>query len=245
MNGEYAIVTCGRAYNSWSQFYSPAYVVNRIYYIVNGNAYYKDDISLKKGYLYLFRADPEFRVRQEENHPLDHVYFDFVTYQKFIDSDYIEIDVSNNKCLLYLMKAMEADFVKLPLEAPKITERYLEILMYYLKNYLSINATYSATITEALDLMHHIPAAELTVNGIAERIHKNVDYLIRCFKKELGTTPHKYIATWKTDLAISYLRQGMSGTEIADILGFDSLASFCYYFKRETGKTITQIKAEL
>ena len=51
-------------------------------------------------------------------------------------------------------------------------------------------------------------------------------HIIRCFKKDLGITPHKYIATMKVNLAIAYMREGKSRTEIADRLGFESL--FCF-----------------
>ena len=90
MKKEYSLAYYGRIYNPPNWFYNPASVINRIYYIVSGTAYYMDNIPLKPGYLYIFNASPEFRVSQSEDDPVDHVYFDFFTYRELISS-----------CLLY------------------------------------------------------------------------------------------------------------------------------------------------
>lgn len=89
MKKEYSLAYYGRIYNPPNWFYNPAYVINRIYYIVSGTAYYMDNIPLKPGYLYIFNASPEFRVSQSEDDPVDHVYFDFFTYRELISSDYM------------------------------------------------------------------------------------------------------------------------------------------------------------
>lgn len=65
-------------------------------------------------------------------------------------------------------------------------------------------------------------------------VNRNVNHIIRCFKKDLGITPHKYIAMMKVNLAIAYMREGKSRTEIADQLGFESLSAFSHFFHHET-----------
>ncbi len=89
---------------------------------------------------------------------------------------------------------------------------------------------------DALRTIHPLPAGELSVNRVAEELHHNVNHIIRCFKREVGITPHQYIAVLKLNLAIAYMRQGISHTEIAERLGFRSLSSFSYFFHQETKK---------
>lgn len=240
MQNEYSILACGRVYNPSDWFYNPAYLVNRIYYISGGTAFYKNDILLKPGFLYIFRADPDFRVRQSEEDPVDHTYFDFLTFKRLINTDFIEIDLSLHPNLRHLVHAMEEDFRHaIPM---KVAHAYLDLLIHALKGYLLPDIHYSETTSAVLKLLHEMPADELCVNRIAEQINKNVNHVIRCFKKELGMTPHKYIAMLKTDLAISCLRQDMACTEIAEKLGFCSLSAFSCFFKKETGKNLTDFR---
>ena len=87
-----------------------------------------------------------------------------------------------------------------------------------------------------LQMIHTAPVNELSVNRIAMDMNRNVNHIIRCFKKELGITPHRYIARLKLNLAIGYMRQGLSRTEIAEKLGFGSLSSFSYFLRQESEK---------
>ena len=75
----YSLLSYGRVYNPVNWYYNPLYVVNRIYYIVNGTAFYKNNIQLKPGHLYVFKALPDFKVHQDMSDPVDHVFFDFIT----------------------------------------------------------------------------------------------------------------------------------------------------------------------
>ena len=80
MEREYSIIACGRSYNPPDWYYNPKNLVNRIYYICGGTAYYRGDVRLKPGHLYIFRGSPYFQVGQDENDPVDHVFFDFIYF---------------------------------------------------------------------------------------------------------------------------------------------------------------------
>lgn len=230
MEKDYYLAYYGRIHNPPDWFFNPDYVIGRIYYIVSGTAYYMDNVQLKPGYIYVFRASPEFRVRQLNDDPVDHVYFDFFSYRDLINQDYIEIDPNTNDMLNYQIKAIAEDFSCAPY-VDRIAEAYLDILMYYLREYLNEEVEYSDITGTMLRLIHSIPLNELTVNEIASRMNRNVNHIIRCFKKEVGITPHKYISKMKVNLAIAYQLQGMNKTEIARKLGFNSLSAFIHFYK--------------
>lgn len=240
MENEYSILSYGRIYNPRNWFYNPAYLVNRIYYIIRGTAYYREEIPLKPGYLYIFRASPYFQVCQKEDDPVDHIYIDFVTYRRLLESDYIEIDPGSSPKLFHLLSAMQEDFKERPLF--KAAGAYFEILIHYLQDYLVPDVTYSETTSAVLRLFHSRPIVDLSVSQIAADLNKDASYIIRCFKSETGMTPHKYLARLKTDLAISYARQGMNATEIAEKLGFSSLSAFSYFFKSQTHKNLSEFR---
>lgn len=240
MENEYSILSYGRIYNPKNWFYNPAYLVNRIYYIIGGTACYREEIPLKPGCLYIFRASPYFQVSQEEENPVDHIYIDFVTYRRLLETDYIEIDPGISPKLFHLLNAMQEDFYERP--PFKAAESYFELLIHYLQDYLAPDVTYSETTSAVLRLFHSHPVVDLSVSQIAAELNKDASYIIRCFKSETGMTPHRYLARLKTDLAISYARQGMNSTEIAEKLGFSSLSAFSYFFKSETHKNLSEFR---
>lgn len=238
MASEVSLISCGRIYNPRNWHYNPAYVVNRIYYIHCGTAYYQHRIVLKPGFLYLFRADADFRVEQNPLDPVDHVYFDFLTYRALASTPYIEIDPKKHPMLLHLLCAISEDFTN-PERDIAVSDSYLELLLYYIKDYLAPDNSYSRITSTMLQLIHSQPMDKLSVNQIADDMNLNVNHIIRCFKREMGITPHQYIMMFKKNLAIGYMREGMRHTEIAQRLGFSSLSSFSYFFKHATSDSLS------
>lgn len=243
MEREYSIIACGRSYNPPDWYYNPKNLVNRIYYICGGTAYYRGDVRLKPGHLYIFRGSPYFQVGQDENDPVDHVFFDFVTYKRLINEDFIEIDLTDenpkNKKLKsyidYVTEDFEGTFYPLP-----VAKAFLDIIIYHLEDYLNSDVVYSQMTSTVLKYIHETPFDELSVSKIADDLNVNVNHLIRSFKKELNITPHKYISMMKADYAISYMRQGTGCAEIAERLGFSSISAFSSFFKKETGRNISE-----
>lgn len=239
----YSLLSYGRVYNPYNWYYNPSYVVNRIYYIISGTAFYKNSIPLKPGYMYVFRASPDFKVHQEADDPVDHVFFDFSTYKGLCGKEYIEIDLSEDKMLGTLASLISEDF-KTPVKQPEIVKDYFEILLYYLRDYLESDGSYSEVTIEALSLLHNTPLSELSVNMLASGLKRNVNHIIRCFKKDIGITPHKYINELKVNMAIAYIKQGLSCTEAAEKLGFSSISAFSYFFRHATGKNFSDYRKD-
>lgn len=239
----YSLISYGRVYNPYNWYYNPSYVVNRIYYIISGTAFYKNNIPLKPGYLYMFRASPDFKVHQDKNNPVDHVFFDFSTYKGLLKREYIEIDLAEDKMLGYLAGLIGEEF-KTPVKHPEIVNDYFEILLYYLGDYLESDGSYSEVTLEALSILHNTPASELSVNLLASELKRNINHIIRCFKKDIGITPNKYITELKVNMAIAYIKQGMSCSEIAEKLGFGSISAFSYFFRHASGRNFSEYKKE-
>lgn len=237
---EYLLLSWGRDYNPQNWFYNPSYVVSRIYYILGGKAVYKDAVRLREGYVYVFRAAPDFRVRQGAKNPVDHLFFDFITCRPLVDGEYIEIDPAGVPALQPLLEAFRQECER-GSKNPDVGKAYLDLVIHSLEGYLMPGGNFSRVTSSVLNLMHTLPLAELTVRRIAAGLSMDEDYIIRCFKREIGCTPHRYLAFMKVDQAISYSRQGLCCTEIAERLGYGSLSSFSYFFKKETGQNLSEI----
>ena len=70
-------------------------------------------------------------------------------------------------------------------------------------------------------------------------------YLRRLFLKETGMSPMAYLQKERIAEAKRHLsRTGESVTAIAALCGYSDVYVFCHAFKRETGKTPTEYRAE-
>lgn len=241
MSNSFLLQNYGRDYNPPNWFYNPNYLVNRIYYIVGGKAYYKKDTLLKKGYLYVFGMDSDFRVSQDPDDPIDHVFFDFVSFHSYLKSPIREVDLSKNEKLKHLILALTEDF-STP-DCPRhIANAYFELISHELEKVLVYEQHYSSLTESVLRVIHSEPLGTLSVKEIASRININENHMIRAFKKEMKVTPLAYLNLQKADHAINQIRQGKKIQEVADALGYSSVSSLSYSFKSITGKNLSEFR---
>lgn len=91
----------------------------------------------------------------------------------------------------------------------------------------------------AVDLLHSRDLADLlALEELAAAVCTSPNHLIRLFRKDLQTTPHKFWDRLRVEHAQSRLRQpDIRIKEVAIDLGFKHLSHFSKWFKRLTGKT--------
>jgi AraC-like DNA-binding protein len=88
-------------------------------------------------------------------------------------------------------------------------------------------------------------AKPLTVEALASRAGLSLFHFIRAFRAEVGETPHHYLRTRRIERAKELLvTTPLPVTEICDRIGFQSLGSFSSLFRRLTGETPAQYRAE-
>ena len=77
-----------------------------------------------------------------------------------------------------------------------------------------------------------------TLQELAEHVNLSPYYFAHVFKEETGISPIEYVAISKINYAKSILKTTTTSiTEITDILGYSSNASFSNAFKKRTGIT--------
>lgn len=91
-------------------------------------------------------------------------------------------------------------------------------------------------LARAVSALHAEPARAWTVPALARRAAVSRSILAERFSHALGTTPMRYLARWRLQLAAHRLRTtGRSLAEIASECGYGSEAAFSRAFRREAG----------
>ncbi|MBE6757860.1 MAG: helix-turn-helix domain-containing protein [Ruminococcaceae bacterium] len=76
----------------------------------------------------------------------------------------------------------------------------------------------------------------VTVEELAEAIHRSKDYVIKLFRREFGQTPHAYLLRRKMEMAQGLLHDThLSVAQVAAAVGYDDPHYFSNAFKKHTG----------
>lgn len=73
------------------------------------------------------------------------------------------------------------------------------------------------------------------VSQIAEKLYVTESYLYRIFKRELKTTPYRYITEKRLQIAHSMLAQGLPPTQVYRECGFNDYTSFYRSYVKQFG----------
>ncbi|MER6978963.1 GlxA family transcriptional regulator [Streptomyces carpinensis] len=90
------------------------------------------------------------------------------------------------------------------------------------------------------DMVQADPAADHSLDALAERVRVSPRHLTRMFRAELDTTPMKYVELIRFDMAKALLDAGHSATEAASKSGFPSYESLRRAFARHLGVSPTR-----
>ncbi|QDO94517.1 AraC family transcriptional regulator [Formosa sediminum] len=84
-----------------------------------------------------------------------------------------------------------------------------------------------------------------SVNEYASQLNISPIYLTECVKKTTGKSAQKIIIDYKVLHAKTLLnKQNLTNAEIAEVLGFNEVANFNQFFKRNVGITATQFRKQ-
>ena len=88
----------------------------------------------------------------------------------------------------------------------------------------------------AILLIQRGPARQWTVASLAKEVGMSRSAFAARFKELVGEAPMQYITQWRMNLALTWLKkEGVSVSELANRLGYQSEAAFSRTFKRSIG----------
>jgi len=101
-------------------------------------------------------------------------------------------------------------------------------------------------VAKSLNFIHSHVADNIRVSDVAQQLDISRRTLTELFRKHLRRSPEKVILKSRMDWSKKLLREtNYSLTEIAELVGYQSLAYFCRAFLRETGQTPTEFRKEV
>lgn len=104
-------------------------------------------------------------------------------------------------------------------------------------------SVYECYIRPAISIMKTDYASEMTVSGIAARLHISRGYFTEIFKAEIGVSPKKYLYEIRMKKAADLiLRNGVTLTVAASSVGYPDTFAFSRAFKAYYGCTPTEYK---
>ena len=141
------------------------------------------------------------------------------------------------------------------LESIKHSPVYMETVGTYIQSlFLSIcdsnevsmelDTESARVFKQAVNYMSEHTDRALKVSDIAEICCISPTGLKKIFAQYAGLGVHKYFLKMKINLATSLIEQGLSVTEVGDRLGFSGQAYFSAAYKRETGKSPSEIRRQ-
>lgn len=139
-----------------------------------------------------------------------------------------------------------AESNKMSLESVIETKGILyQLISRFLKN-LKIKSNYKdARINKCLQYIHENTDKNITINNLSGIACMTDNHLIRLFKKEVNTTPLRYINSKKIEKAqLLLLTTDIPIRQIALELSFDNISYFNRIFKEYTGKTPSEYKKQ-
>ena len=100
-------------------------------------------------------------------------------------------------------------------------------------------------IVQAVQFIHDNYNRDISLEEIADHIGISSFHLSRTFKSEMGIKLSEYITGIRMDKALLLVKNtSMTISEIGEQVGYSNPTYFCRIFKKNTGKTIGQIRKE-
>lgn len=90
-------------------------------------------------------------------------------------------------------------------------------------------------LARALVAIHQAPAADWSLERLAEAAGMSRSSFASAFKEATATTPAAYVTDWRMSLAASMLRAGRPAKAVADALGFSGAPAFSKVFRQRFG----------
>lgn len=100
-------------------------------------------------------------------------------------------------------------------------------------------------IRDVLEIIATEYMKDLNLEYIAQRVYMTPSYVSYLFKKEMGTTPIKYITQYRMEKARNLLlNTNMKIADVAEGLGYTSVSYFCMLFRNKFGTSPAGLREE-
>lgn len=205
---------------------------SRLYYVIEGDAYYKEEgktVKLKKNHLYLTPVEREFDIYHDPQSPLLHTYAHVVTVPAV--HALVEIEVTDGTPLADAV-ALWRRHIGEPNKELQISTAQLVVSLIEAATRERKALTPAEQIKEYLNGLGTNP---FHMQDLALALGYTREHLTRLFFSAFGCTPRQYFNARRMDLAVKKLQGGASIKAVALDLGFSSDHAFSKAFRSHFG----------
>ncbi len=230
--------------DDWEVKEASGTIFTRIYFVVDGEAYYEDESgvkSLKKKHLYCMPNNKKYQMYQNNKKPLSCLFL-HMTITPYMIENLIEIDLEGNSFCQSIRNILSETMNQFsPEHSVMLKSTIADALIEYLRlcGYLM---SYATPVKDAIQLMVNNIHRNVSVKEMADTCGYHGDYFVRLFKKHMGITPHQYMISYKMQVAMKLLQSNISITQISEQLGFEELKLFSRAFKNYYGVSPSKLK---
>lgn len=212
----------------------------RIYFVYGGKVIYNDEeteLSLKPGRLYFFPTNRIYRMRQEENYPLQCLYLHLDVTPDTVDQVW---EIVPDRFLDYFLNALEDTVLQ---NNQKLISSMADTLRSYaLQKKIIVKP--DPRLSEVLTYITRHLAEPMNVEELSRMAGYNQQYFIRLFKRATGVSPYQYIIHCRMKEAARLLQQDFSVSQAAELVGYPDVKSFARAFKAQFSTSPTTWKKE-
>lgn len=235
----------------------------------------KEQIILRPGYLYLTPTHVQhsyfchglfslYYIHIYENPEIRSSIFDRYTFPKEIQADELVADLVRRLQVLNPGRALpmydprgydhSAGLMKniaLQVASPFAREVENQAIIHILMSRFLAGATDSIPnvdkrLLRVIDYIDEHIHRPISIEQLADHVFLSKDHLIRLFKKQMNTTPGKYINQKKIEKAqLMMLADDYSIQQLSFALGFEHITYFNRLFKKIAGETPTNYRRRL
>lgn len=216
--------------------YNLRYSYHRMYYIVDGEAWYTREgglpIPLKHGHLYIFPSQSiRYQVTHNTQAPLKVLWCHFEIVPDIVN-DLIDIDVAAEENLNDLISVWNTIS---RMEKPGNEMYHIVILiLYFLErhNHFTYTALYFKELEQYISEHLH---ENLSVNSLSEQYGYERSYFSRKFREIYSLSPREYLRAVRLNRAANMLAVGFSIDQICSAIGYTDKKAFSRAFRAYFG----------
>lgn len=218
----------------WKWCCHPYNYCNRLYYINGGDASYIDKDGAHKflkGHIYFLPRSTNYRLVQDQNNRLDHLYFDFICIPIPCGTDVVALNTDNDEIISGFIQTLKQFVNKAPYYSKESApyRRYitltLTMLLEYFHTKYALPFLFDSTLQDSIIYMLEHFSEPISVNEIARRAGYNPKYFIRLFTDAMQITPYQFLRNMRINRALSLIKEGSSISQAAIAVGFQHASS--------------------
>jgi len=231
----------GKCLQTWRVCERKAPGYSRVYYIVGGLVFYRENGINKKlqtNTLYIFPANKAYIIEHSPSDCIECLWLHLDFLPIMVD-ELIEIFVEGESSLQHLLQALIAYILSTDAK-DNYYYRLIDTLGCFLQqNYLY---RYPKRLEEVITYIQQHYKDSLSISQLSQFFGYNNEYFIRMFKEHVYMTPYQYIVTCKLTEAAKLLLQDIPVNQAAQLTGFRDTKTFSRIFKQKYHIAPSQFK---